>query len=73
MPPPLRTNSGMRSIWPFPRARIVRHALGAGSVPLAMRKTAARQPRYFPSTSLNASRAFRKASIPDGMPQYTPT
>ena len=27
------------------------------------------QPRHSPSTSLNASRAFRKASIPEGMPQ----
>jgi hypothetical protein len=25
--------------------------------------------RHCPSTSLNASRAFRNASIPDGMPQ----
>jgi hypothetical protein len=29
----------------------------------------AAQPRHSPSTSLNASRAFRKASIPEGMPQ----
>ena len=27
------------------------------------------QSRHWPSTSLNASRAFRKASIPEGMPQ----
>ena len=32
-----------------------------------------RSAHHFASTSLNASRAFRKASIPDGMPQYTPT